>query len=130
VDTKFEFGYAPTADGGEALIYMDEVGTPDSSRIWQRADWAAGRPREHSKEQFREALLAWVPDRDLLLNGARMAERAAFARAHRVPDAFFEELAATYRTQAATILGAEPPRSDRPRESMLELLGGSLGLLH
>ena len=35
VDTKFEFGYAKDANGNDNLIYMDEVGTPDSSRIWQ-----------------------------------------------------------------------------------------------
>merc|ERR1712176_941065 len=34
VDTKFEFGYVNGKDGKEKLIYMDEVGTPDSSRIW------------------------------------------------------------------------------------------------
>ena len=37
VDTKFEFGYALNASGGRELIYMDEVGTPDSSRIWDGA---------------------------------------------------------------------------------------------
>ena len=36
VDTKFEFGYVTGQDGKEKLIYMDEVGTPDSSRIWGR----------------------------------------------------------------------------------------------
>ena len=34
VDTKFEFGYVTDKAGNEKLIYMDEVGTPDSSRIW------------------------------------------------------------------------------------------------
>jgi len=34
VDTKFEFGYVYDKSGKEKLIYMDEVGTPDSSRIW------------------------------------------------------------------------------------------------
>ena len=34
VDTKFEFGYVSDKSGQEKLIYMDEVGTPDSSRIW------------------------------------------------------------------------------------------------
>jgi phosphoribosylaminoimidazole-succinocarboxamide synthase len=66
VDTKFEFGLAPARDGGEELLVMDEVGTPDSSRIWRRRDWEAGHPREHSKEQFREALMDWVPDRAML----------------------------------------------------------------
>ena len=34
IDTKFEFGYVTDKAGNEKLIYMDEVGTPDSSRIW------------------------------------------------------------------------------------------------
>ena len=37
VDTKFEFGYVRDASGERKLIYMDEVGTPDSSRIWDAA---------------------------------------------------------------------------------------------
>jgi len=37
VDTKFEFGYVNDAEGREKLIYMDEVGTPDSSRFWDAA---------------------------------------------------------------------------------------------
>merc|ERR1712224_70409 len=32
VDTKSEFGYVKDKAGNEKLIYMDEVGTPDSSR--------------------------------------------------------------------------------------------------
>ena len=31
VDTKFEFGYVTSTNGSE-MIYMDEIGTPDSSR--------------------------------------------------------------------------------------------------
>lgn len=43
VDTKFEFGYVTDASGNEKLIYMDEVGTPDSSRIWDEAALPAWR---------------------------------------------------------------------------------------
>ena len=39
VDTKFEFGYVTDAKGMRKLIYMDEVGTPDSSRIWDAAEY-------------------------------------------------------------------------------------------
>jgi phosphoribosylaminoimidazole-succinocarboxamide synthase len=128
VDTKFEFGYAPGCDG-EELIVMDEVGTPDSSRIWRREDWERGAPREYSKELFREALLGWVPDSSLLLDSDRLAERRAFAAAHRVPDAFFTELSALYTRTAARISGAPPAVAERPREAMLDLLAGSLRLL-
>lgn len=129
VDTKFEFGLAPTPDGGTELIYMDEVGTPDSSRIWSEADWKQSAPREQSKEQFRESLLGWVPDAQMLLDPSRMAERAAFAREHAVPDAFFTELSETYRAQAANILGAAPPTPEQPREAMLTLLSEQFSLV-
>jgi len=129
VDTKFEFGIAPAADGAEELIYMDEVGTPDSSRIWRETDWKRGSPREHSKEQFREALLGWVPEPELLLDPQRMPERGAFARANAVPDAFFESLGETYRDQAARILGTALSRPDRPREEMLDVLSARFGLV-
>ena len=107
---------------------MDEVGTPDSSRIWRRADWEQGPPREHSKEQFREALLSWAPDRDLLLDPARMDERCAFARATAVPDAFLADLGETYAAQARAITGEAPPGSDDPRADLLDVLA-DLGVL-
>jgi phosphoribosylaminoimidazole-succinocarboxamide synthase len=128
VDTKFEFGLAPARAGGDELIYMDEVGTPDSSRIWRRDDWEKGPPREHSKEQFREALLSWVPDPGLLLEPARMHERSAFARGTAVPDAFLAELAETYAAQARAITGEAPAMSDDPRGELLDALS-DLGVL-
>ncbi|WP_439102626.1 phosphoribosylaminoimidazolesuccinocarboxamide synthase [Congregibacter sp.] len=129
VDTKFEFGIAPSLSGGEELIYMDEVGTPDSSRIWRREDWERGEPREHSKEQFREALLSWVDDRDMLLDARRMEERSSYAQSHAVPDEFFLDLSETYTAQAEGILGAPLPRMDRPREAMLDLMNEQFGLV-
>ncbi len=122
VDTKFEFGIAPARDGGEELLYMDEVGTPDSSRIWRRSDWERGEPKEYSKEQFRAALLDWVPDPSLLLDSQQMEARAAFARQEAVPDSFFEALGETYRSQAAEITGKGISFTGNPREEMLALL--------
>ena len=57
VDTKFEFGYVTDASGNEKLIYMDEVGTPDSSRIWDGAAYRDGQIVDNSKEDFRKVLL-------------------------------------------------------------------------
>lgn len=129
VDTKFEFGVAPSRTGGQELIYMDEVGTPDSSRIWRHSDWAQGEPTEHSKEQFRESLLSWVPDRDLLLNPRRVTERAAYAAKNAVPDEFFTALAETYAEQAARILGSTIPVMEHPRGALLDLLNEQFGLV-
>jgi len=54
VDTKYEFGRAP--DG--ALILIDEVHTPDSSRFWRREEFAqaqrsGGEPEQWDKEYIR-----------------------------------------------------------------------------
>jgi phosphoribosylaminoimidazole-succinocarboxamide synthase len=45
-DTKFEFGYA-----GGALILIDEVLTPDSSRFWPLKDYQPGRPQQSFDKQ-------------------------------------------------------------------------------
>ena len=47
-DTKFEFGLLP--DG--ALILIDEMLTPDSSRFWPRDTYAPGGPQPSFDKQF------------------------------------------------------------------------------
>ena len=64
------------------LIYMDEVGTPDSSRIWDGPAYKLGQVVENSKEGFRKMLQAHFPDPDILLNKDRMDERYAPTAAH------------------------------------------------
>jgi len=46
-DTKFEFGRA-----GEALLLIDEVLTPDSSRFWPADQYEPGRPQPSFDKQF------------------------------------------------------------------------------
>lgn len=46
-DTKFEFGYI---DGELRLI--DEILTPDSSRVWMKADWKPGKTPDGFDKQF------------------------------------------------------------------------------
>ncbi len=86
VDTKFEFGYVTDKAGNDKLIYMDEVGTPDSSRIWDGPALREGAVVENSKESFRQLLLSHFPDPDILLNKDRMPERQALARDNALPD--------------------------------------------
>jgi len=107
VDTKFEFGYAADADGHERLIYMDEVGTPDSSRIWDGPAYRdGGRVVENSKECFRKLLQAhFAPDADVLLNKERMAERADRAAATVLPAAMLLEVSRVYTALAEKITG-------------------------
>ena len=58
-DTKFEFGL--DADG--TLTLMDEVLTPDSSRYWPLADYAAGgNPPSFDKQFVRDWLEAAIID--------------------------------------------------------------------
>jgi len=46
-DTKFEFGEL----NGE-MILIDEILTPDSSRFWSKADYAAGKPQQGMDKQY------------------------------------------------------------------------------
>ncbi|MCR4294119.1 MAG: phosphoribosylaminoimidazolesuccinocarboxamide synthase, partial [Elusimicrobia bacterium] len=46
-DTKFEFGYI---NGNLSLI--DEILTPDSSRVWERRDWKPGKTPDGFDKQF------------------------------------------------------------------------------
>ncbi len=58
-DTKFEFGLL-----GDALILIDEILTPDSSRFWPMDEYAPGRPQNSFDKQFlRDYLLTLDWDR-------------------------------------------------------------------
>lgn len=129
VDTKFEFGYVTDAQGQEQLIYMDEVGTPDSSRIWDAAQWRAGRVVENSKEGFRQLLLNHFPDPDILLNKDRIEERLALAHNNLLPASVLQAVSATYIGLAEKITGQPLPRSEDPRREILDLMGSEFGLL-
>jgi phosphoribosylaminoimidazole-succinocarboxamide synthase len=50
-DTKFEFGLRPGPDG-DALLLIDEVMTPDSSRFWPADGYAPGGPQPSFDKQF------------------------------------------------------------------------------
>ncbi|MFP3939759.1 MAG: phosphoribosylaminoimidazolesuccinocarboxamide synthase [Thermoanaerobaculia bacterium] len=56
-DTKFELGLAGGGDGGEALLLVDEVLTPDSSRYWAVDTWRPGEdPPSFDKQYVRNWL--------------------------------------------------------------------------
>ncbi|WP_444934905.1 phosphoribosylaminoimidazolesuccinocarboxamide synthase [Microbulbifer sp. JTAC008] len=129
VDTKFEFGYVTDANGEEKLIYMDEVGTPDSSRIWDGEQYRAGKVVEKSKEGFRQALLKYFPDADILLNKDRMDERSALARDNELPESMLMDLSNTYIGIAEKIIGTKLEISDNPKEELLEVLRKDYGLV-
>lgn len=122
VDTKFEFGYVTNAEGEEKLIYMDEVGTPDSSRIWDGPSYRDGRIVEQSKEAFRQLLLSYFPDPDILLNKNRMPERAALARDNALPRDILMEVSRTYLEIAEKIIGRKIEISPNPKAEICDIL--------
>jgi phosphoribosylaminoimidazole-succinocarboxamide synthase len=129
VDTKFEFGYVTDRHGVDRLIYMDEVGTPDSSRIWDGPAWREGRVVENSKEGFRQLLLSHFPEPDILLNKARMPERQALARETELPTEVLMAVSDTYVGIAEKITGTRLALSENPRGEIIEVLGDRYGLI-
>ena len=122
VDTKFEFGYVKDRNGNDKLIYMDEVGTPDSSRIWDGEQYRAGKIVENSKEGFRQLLLNHFPEPDILLNKDRMTEREALARDNELPANVLMTLSATYLVIAEKIIGKEIVLSQNPKQEIIDIL--------
>lgn len=129
VDTKFEFGYVTDKAGNDKLIYMDEVGTPDSSRIWDGAALRDGRIVENSKEDFRQLLLHHFPDPDILLNKARMTERQALARDNALPTEVLMAVSKTYVGIAEKITGASLHLSDDPKAEIIDVLRDEYSLV-
>ena len=110
------------AAGQEKLIYMDEVGTPDSSRIWDEAEYKKGNIVENSKEGFRQFLLNNFPDPDILLNKDRMEERLALAVDNELPADALMELSKTYISIAQRVTGQEIILSDNPKAEIIDIL--------
>lgn len=129
VDTKFEFGYVTDASGNEKLIYMDEVGTPDSSRIWDGPSYREGKVIENSKEVFRQELLNHFPDPDILLNKERMDERYALAKENALPEALLMKVSETYVGIAEKITGEKLTLSENPKAEIVEILRKDYGLI-
>jgi phosphoribosylaminoimidazole-succinocarboxamide synthase len=129
VDTKFEFGYVTDTAGNDKLIYMDEVGTPDSSRIWDGAALREGRVVENSKEGFRQLLLQHFPQPNILLNKGRMEERFALARDNALPAGMLMQVSDTYVSIAEKITGGSLKVSDNPRAEILDVLRNEYGLV-
>lgn len=129
VDTKFEFGYVTDAQGQQQLIYMDEVGTPDSSRIWDGKSYREGKVVENSKEGFRQLLLNHFPDPDILLNKNRFGERVALARDNALPVDVLLQVSRVYTEIAEKITGRPLIVSANPKAEIIEVLDQQYGLI-
>merc|ERR1712232_1165977 len=129
VDTKFEFGYVKDKAGKEKLIYMDEVGTPDSSRIWDGPKYREGKVVENSKEAFRQLLLKHFPDPDILLNKDRMEERKKLAKDNALPESVLMQVSKTYTDIAEKITGSKLEVTDDPKGDIIKILDEKYGLI-
>ncbi|WP_166114368.1 phosphoribosylaminoimidazolesuccinocarboxamide synthase [Pseudoalteromonas sp. Z9A5] len=129
VDTKFEFGYVEDLNGVQQLIYIDEVGTPDSSRIWDDAAYRDGKIVENSKEGFRQLLINNVPESDVLLNKDRMSEREQLAKDYILPESVMLEVSNTYVGIASKIVGKDIIIPDDPRQEVISILDTDYGLI-
>jgi phosphoribosylaminoimidazole-succinocarboxamide synthase len=88
-DTKLEFGLVDDGAGGEELLLIDEVLTPDSSRYWPADRWApGGSPPSFDKQFVRDHVTAAGWDRrppapalpDEVVEATRSRYREAFER--------------------------------------------------
>ena len=129
VDTKFEFGYVTDRAGNDKLIYMDEVGTPDSSIIWDGPSYRDGKVVENSKESFRQLLLGHFPEPEILLDKNRMDERTALARDNPLPESVMMAVSHTYVSLAEKITGQTLEISDNPKAEILAVLREKYGLV-
>ncbi|MFT5790572.1 MAG: phosphoribosylaminoimidazole-succinocarboxamide synthase [Shewanella sp.] len=129
VDTKFEFGYVNDAAGNEKLIYMDEVGTPDSSRIWDGSSHRDGKIIEQSKEGFRQWLLNHFSDADILLNKNRMEERFALAKDNKLPESVMMDISNTYVGIAEKVIGKKLHISENPKQEIIDTLRNGYQLI-
>ena len=129
VDTKFEFGYVNDRAGNRKLIYMDEVGTPDSSRIWDGPQFREGKVVENSKEGFRQLLLQHFPDPDILLDKNRMDERYQLAAENELPESAMMQVSDTYVGLAEKITGQPLPLSDNPKAEIIQILSERYNLI-
>jgi phosphoribosylaminoimidazole-succinocarboxamide synthase len=129
IDTKFEFGYVTDKAGNEKLIYMDEVGTPDSSRIWDGPSQREGKIVEKSKESFRQFLLGHFPEPDILLNKNRMEERTQLAKDNILPESALMDVSRTYIDIAEKITGETLTLSENPKAEIIQILSENYDLI-
>lgn len=124
VDSKFEFGYVNDVIGQSKLIYIDEVGTPDCSRLWDEEAYIQGRIVENSKEGFRQFLLKHLPEADVLLNKGRMTERLQLAENTTLPAEALLKVSQIYLNIAETITGTMPKITENVRIEIVDALNG------
>ncbi len=118
----------PGAESPYSMIYIDEVGTLDSSRYWDLEAYGEGKMVENSKERFRKMLCDAVPDKDVLLNKDRMAERVPLGETFKVPVESMMAIGELYSQMAERLTGSAVPRIENARQEILDALS-SFGIV-
>ena len=95
-DSKMEFG---RRDGSPVL--GDEIGTPDSSRFWDEAEWREGRKKSEGRiapPPFDKQLVrAWGIEQGINMLDPRNNDDQAYVHGLRVPQNLIGALTRTYR---------------------------------
>lgn len=95
VDTKYEFGIYPSADGGK-LMLIDEIHTPDSSRFWIKATYKKRFSKGLEPENFdKEFLRIWYAKRGYKGDG----------KPPKMPDEFIAKVSERYQQIYEKITG-------------------------
>jgi len=121
VDTKFEFGYV-----NDKMIFIDEIGTPDSSRMWDAKKYAEGKVVENSKEGFRQFLIETHKAKhgdDLFTNKDRHSEVVELAKNYRVPVEEMMKVSEIYKDMSCKIRSTMlTPQIVDARQEIIEAL--------
>ena len=121
VDTKFEMGYFRNPSGPYSLGFMDEVATPDSSRMWNKKKYQQGIVSEESKEGFRAGLIDLF-GKEMLTDESRVAEKKSLAMNTALPSEQFAEVSKTYSQIALAVTGAELQIPEKPVQEIEDVL--------
>lgn len=109
-DSKFEFGYLIDADGEPFMGYIDEVGTPDSSRT------SMG-----SKEIFRQELMDHFGE-SIMTGDEFEKERKRLAAETELPEDIFLRISEVYADIAERLTGSAIDTPQRPREEIMDVM--------
>ena len=101
----------------------------NSSRIWDGAAYRDGKIIENSKEGFRQQLLNYFPDPDILLNKNRMDERYALAKDNVLPESIMMSVSETYTDIAEKITGEKLQLSANPKQEIIDILRNEYALI-
>jgi phosphoribosylaminoimidazole-succinocarboxamide synthase len=84
---------------------------------------------ENSKEGFRQFLLNYFDDADILLNKTRMSERSALAKDNALPLQAMHDISNTYIGIAEKIIGHPLNVSQQPKQEIIDVLDQDYGLI-